>query len=457
MRRARQLLREKTGRRCVSSRSQRSQSPASTSARCAGKAASSAASGIATQSVTSSAIPPSDVVMDAIMQAPVSGLGSSLPHAAQIAASTVEPVNPTQTQRHTPGNATQEQRSASQSSPMVVESNQMQPWWARMTSTLASSESPTLDPPSRWWKPNASTSDIRLLEAENGSNAPMATGTETGIGTGTSAGASPVPVGDGRQGKSGVAATNEHAAPPTPALAQTASTDAAETSVLTPPKSDVRQPLPQSSSSLRAIAKGRIFTPGDRYLLRLRTGCTVPMLVVMRLQEVILRLSKPQDCLMLPSIGSELLTVVEGVTKPIGYLLPGMELSRAIIGDSSALVGAIVRRRVRLQNFDHWLPLDRGIAELPIVVAATGAELVLLVQPSAKTDLVFCCAPQTRVRILNKKASTCLRDRLGIVECVREDGLSMIHFDGTEGAMAVDLRTPLVVTRVQATCVPEHL
>jgi hypothetical protein len=69
--------------------------------------------------------------------------------------------------------------------------------------------------------------------------------------------------------------------------------------------------------------------------------------------------------------------------------------------------------------------------------------LNLLLRPGVKTDLVYACAVGARLRIRGLAASA---TRIGTVEDVREDGLSVVRFDDTSVALPVDLRSPLEVS-----------
>ena len=223
----------------------------------------------------------------------------------------------------------------------------------------------------------------------------------------------------------------------------------------------VASPVRRTAEEIRAactrLSDHVMHTIGERYLLNLRTTCaarySARFTTIMRLQHVTAQLaSKRENVMKLTMGGSELLASIVGCpTETVGELLPGSKLSKDNIADD-AFVSACVRRRVLLSHPDCWLALNKdGYAELTVELLETGAKIPLHVRPTAKTELVYCLHPNTRVRIINKAEKTDKRERTGYVEQIRDDGMSMIVFDGsTDPAVPVDLRSPLIVSEAES-------
>ena len=240
------------------------------------------------------------------------------------------------------------------------------------------------------------------------------------------------------------------------ALALTSPSEKMERAIIIPPASVVvvATPLRRTAAEIRAAASRlsdrTIRTAGTAYLHHLRTSVKYGVTTVMRLQHVTAKLARVRDGLKLPHMmGSELLADLGDFTESVGELLPGTRLSKSNVADE-AFVAASVQRRVLLHHPDCWLPLNKdGFAELKVQLEAQmDVQFVLLLKPSAKTELVYCCAPNARVRVVSKEEKA-KRVRFGTVSRVREDGVPLICFDGNHVAVPVDLRSPLIVSAAE--------
>ena len=233
--------------------------------------------------------------------------------------------------------------------------------------------------------------------------------------------------------------------------------------VLPPPRGMVvvASPVRRTAAEIRAacarLSDHVMHTFGEKYLLNMRTTCasrySSKITTIMRLQHVTAQLaSKRESVSKLTMAGSELLASIVGCpTETVGELLPGSKLTKDNMANDS-FVSACVRRRILLSHPDCWLPLNvDGYAELTVQLLETGANVRLYVRPTAKTELVYCCHPNARICVLNKSAATLeKRVRAGFVDHIREDGQSMVVFDGTDAAVAMDLRSPLVVSQAES-------
>ena len=243
---------------------------------------------------------------------------------------------------------------------------------------------------------------------------------------------------------------------PSTTLTVTSPSEKTQTGIFIPPTSVmvVATPLRRTAAEIRAAASRlsdrTIRTAGTAYLHHLRTSVKYGVTTVMRLQHVTAKLARVRDGLKLPHMmGSELLADLGDNTESVGELLPGTRLSKSNVADE-AFVAASVQRRVLLHHPDCWLPLNKdGFAELKVQLEAQmNVQVVLLLKPTSKTELVYCCAPNARVRVVNKEEKA-NRVRFGTVSRVREDGVPFICFDGSSTAVPVDLRSPLIVSAAE--------
>eukprot|EP00900_Chrysochromulina_parva_P012356 jgi/Chrpa1/21120/Chrysochromulina_OHIO_Genome00008500-RA len=207
------------------------------------------------------------------------------------------------------------------------------------------------------------------------------------------------------------------------------------------------------------LSVAAVKTSGDEQVRKLRLECKQPLETLMRLQHVVLNFggsSTSEEALKLPQGGSEVLAAVNGTIECVGELLPGWKPTPEQCYDDAAFVARVLRRRMRLDLPECWLRIDPRTHGSPLQVQlkAMGIFLDLHVRPSAMTPLVYCCSPETRLRVISPKNppdghTSSLRGRVskrvGTVERVREDGVAVIRFDGDSEGTSMDLRSPLRV------------
>ena len=219
------------------------------------------------------------------------------------------------------------------------------------------------------------------------------------------------------------------------------------------------RPAAQIRAAVNRLSVAVVKTSGDDQVRKLRLECKQPLETIMRLQHVVLNFggsSTSEEALKLPQGGSEVLAAVNGTIECVGELLPGWKPTPEQCFDDAAFVARVLRRRMRLDHPDCWLRIDPRTHGSPLQVQlkAMGIFLDLHVRPSAMTPLVYCCSPETRLRIISPKNPpdghmSSLRgrvsERAGTVERVREDGVAVIRFDGDSEGTSMDLRSPLRV------------
>ena len=219
------------------------------------------------------------------------------------------------------------------------------------------------------------------------------------------------------------------------------------------------RPAAQIRAAVNRLSVAAVKTSGDEQVRKLRLECKQPLETLMRLQHVVLNFggsSTSEEALKLPQGGSEVLAAVNGTIECVGELLPGWKPTPEQCYDDAAFVARVLRRRMRLDLPECWLRIDPRTHGSPLQVQlkAMGIFLDLHVRPSAMTPLVYCCSPETRLRVISPKNppdghTSSLRGRVskrvGTVERVREDGVAVIRFDGDSEGTSMDLRSPLRV------------
>ena len=229
-------------------------------------------------------------------------------------------------------------------------------------------------------------------------------------------------------------------------------------------------PVEQLRATANRLSDIAIKTVGDEYVRQLRLAAKEPLQAVMRLQHALLSFPTTSEGLKLPSTGSVLLADVGGTVETVGELMPGWKPTAEQCKDDTPFVTRVLRRRMTLYHPDCWLLLASRTKShtLRVSLGSSGLTLDVSVKPSATTELIYCCQPEARIRVVSprghftgedprkglpaeppgpngKPSPSRLLARAGTVEDVREDGVPLILFDGDYIAIPLDLRSPLVV------------